>query len=92
MGGSKDASVHGQALATVFDVEFIPGLKENMPWSREERTYTVKKKPANVMKKRPASAVKKRPASVSKNGLAVRKKPASVALCGPVKKKPAAKQ
>lgn len=91
-GVSKDAAVHRQALPTVFDVEFVPGLKEIMPWYKEPEKRAMKKRGTAALKKRPAASSKQAAqAAPKKRKSAVVKRPASkVASARALKKKPAA--
>ena len=85
--GNKAAELHYQALPTVCEAEFIPGLKELLPRGSKLEEEDVMKKPAAHVSKKPAAHVSTKPAAhVAKKPAAhVSKKPAAH-----VAKKPAA--
>ena len=78
MAGKEGGEYHHEALPTVCEAEFVPGLKELMPGWRPEQKDVIKKPAAHVSKK-PAAHVSKKPAAhVAKKPAAhVVKKPAT---------------
>ena len=95
ISGNPSSVLHHQALPSIADVEYIPGLKENMPVLKQESSK-VKKKPAASVVKKPAASVVKKPAAhvIKKPSANVVKKPAAHVVkkpAGHVKKKPAAR-
>ena len=79
VAGKEGGEYHHEALPTVLEAEFVPGLKELMPgWSQKEKEDVMKKPAAHVSKKLAAHVSKKPAAHVAKKPAAhVVKKPAT---------------